>query len=162
MQIRRAEVDDAPAMARQMHAVVEEGRWLASEVDRSVDDLTQMFQTGLEAGHILLVLDDDGEILGAAGVHPTGVEGVHSLGMSLLAEHRGSGWGRRLLDAALAEAVEAGVRKIELEVFPDNPRAIALYVSAGFDVEGMKRDHYPRLDGTLRSALLMARFLRPG
>jgi RimJ/RimL family protein N-acetyltransferase len=46
-------------------------------------------------------------------------------------------------------------------VFPDNGRGIALYAGCGFEIEGVKRDHYPRLDGTYRSAVLMARFLDP-
>ena len=37
--------------------------------------------------------------------------------------------------------------------------AIALYSSAGFEVEGLRRDHYRRRDGRLRSALVMARLL---
>ena len=50
-----------------------------------------------------------------------------------------------------------GAHKVELEVWPDNARAIALYLSAGFEIEGFRRDHYRRRDGTLRSAVLMAR-----
>jgi ribosomal protein S18 acetylase RimI-like enzyme len=36
-------------------------------------------------------------------------------------------------------------------------RAIALYVAHGFEVGGVRRDHYRRRDGTLRSAILMGR-----
>ena len=35
----------------------------------------------------------------------------------------------------------------------------ALYATSGFEVEGLKRDRYRRKDGSLRSALLMARRL---
>jgi RimJ/RimL family protein N-acetyltransferase len=41
-------------------------------------------------------------------------------------------------------------------VWTDNARAIALYAATGFEVEGLRRDHYRRRDGRLRSALLMA------
>lgn len=41
-------------------------------------------------------------------------------------------------------------------MWTDNARAIALYASAGFAVEGVRRDHYRRRDGSLRSTLLMA------
>lgn len=80
--------------------------------------------------------------------------------MSILPTFRGRGWGRRLLDAALNEASAAGIRKVVLEVFPENARAVALYLSSGFEIEGVKRDHYPRRDGSIRSAVMMARFLR--
>ncbi|HUB99737.1 MAG TPA: GNAT family N-acetyltransferase [Solirubrobacterales bacterium] len=49
------------------------------------------------------------------------------------------------------------VHKLELEVFDDNTAAIGLYESAGFEREGLRRDHYRREDGSLRSALIMAR-----
>jgi RimJ/RimL family protein N-acetyltransferase len=35
-------------------------------------------------------------------------------------------------------------------------RAIALYSRVGFTVEGVRRDHYRRRDGSLRSTMLMA------
>jgi ribosomal protein S18 acetylase RimI-like enzyme len=63
------------------------------------------------------------------------------------------------MTAALEAARSRGVVKVELEVFPDNARAIGLYASSGFEIEGYKRNHYPRLDGTRRSAVLMAKFL---
>jgi ribosomal protein S18 acetylase RimI-like enzyme len=141
-----------------MKAVVDEG-WLATESDRTVEELTERLRTELEQGHVLLALVDEGEVVGALGVNPTRVRGVHGLGMSILAEHRGKGWGRRLLEAGVEAARVQGVRKLELEVFTDNPQAIALYVSSGFEVEGVRRDHYERLDGSVRSTLLMARFL---
>jgi RimJ/RimL family protein N-acetyltransferase len=78
---------------------------------------------------------------------------------------RGGRWlatepgGQALLEAAL-NARPAEVHKIELEVFPDNEAAIGLYRSYGFEQEGVRRDHYRRNDGSLRSAVIMARLLR--
>ncbi len=146
-------------MARQMKAVADEGRWLATQSDRTVEDLTDRFCAALAEDHVLLVLEHDGRILGMLGLHPTGVADVYSLGMSLLEEFRGQGWGRRLIAAGLDAARSRGVAKIELEVFADNARALALYASEGFEIEGYRRDHYPRLDGSRRSAWLMAKFL---
>lgn len=159
MEIRPARETDADLMAEQMKAVVDEGRWLGTEPDRSVADLAEWFRSSLEEDHILFVLEQDGRIRGAISIHPTGIGGVHTLGMSILKEFRGRGWGRRLVLAALDEARRRGVVKVVLEVWPDNGRAIALYASSGFEIEGYKRHHYPRLDGSRRSAVMMARFL---
>lgn len=38
-------------------------------------------------------------------------------------------------------------------------QTVALYARSGFAVEGFRRDHYRRRDGSLRSTLLMARSL---
>ena len=67
-----------------------------------------------------------------------------------------------LLDAALEHAGNTGAHKISLEVWTDNARAIALYAGAGFEVEGLRRDHYRRQDGRLRSTLLMGRRVPAG
>lgn len=60
--------------------------------------------------------------------------------------------------SSLTRAAPARTR-VELKVWPDNQRAIRLYESLGFTVEGVRRNHYRRRDGTLRSAVLMARIL---
>jgi ribosomal protein S18 acetylase RimI-like enzyme len=162
MQVRPANFDDCGPIARGMKVVVDEGRWLATESSAAVEDLEQRFRASVEwEGHFLFVLEDGGERVGALGMHPSAVDGVLSLGMWILPGCRGRGGGRMLMDAALA-AVPSGAHKIELEVFPDNAAAISLYRDFGFEEEGLRRDHYRREDGTLRSALIMARLLPAG
>ena len=162
MEVRPATIEDCAAIARGMKVVVDEGRWLATEPGASTEDLEQRFRASVEwDGHFVFVLEDDGEMAGAIGLHPSHAEGVLALGMWVLPEQRGRGGGRLLIDAAL-EARPPGAHKIELEVFPDNAAAIELYRSVGFEQEGLRRDHYRREDGTLRSALLMARLFDDG
>jgi putative acetyltransferase len=81
--------------------------------------------------------------------------------MAILPEARGQGGGRALLTALQDHAHATGAHKISLEVWTDNARAIALYAAAGFEVEGLRRDHYRRRDGALRSTLIMAWRIRP-
>ena len=98
-------------------------------------------------------------MVGHAAAHETATSGVPSVGMAILPEARGRGGGRSLLAAILDHARASDAHKVELDVWPDNARAIALYASAGFEVEGLRRNHYRRRDGSLRSALLMSRLL---
>jgi RimJ/RimL family protein N-acetyltransferase len=63
------------------------------------------------------------------------------------------------MEAAEAWARDAGVRKLELHVFPYNEAAIALYESLGYEREGYRRDHYRRADG-FADVILMAKVLR--
>jgi ribosomal protein S18 acetylase RimI-like enzyme len=60
------------------------------------------------------------------------------------ASHRRRGIGRALLEECAAWARGAGVRKLELHVFPWNEAAIALYESFGFLREGYRKGHYQR------------------
>jgi RimJ/RimL family protein N-acetyltransferase len=155
MHVRDATFEDCDALGAGMKAVVDEGRWLATEA-ATADELADRFRQVILEGDPLLVLEEDGGILGSLGLHSTDARGVLSLGMWVLAAHRGRGGGRMLMEAALAARPE-DVHKIELEVWPDNEAAIALYRKLGFEEEGLRRDHYRRRDGSLRSSLIMAK-----
>lgn len=159
--VREATSADAEAMARVLAAVAEEGS-IGSEPPVDVEARAQRFREAVDENlgpGGMWVLDDEGRVVGTAGAHESGPTGVLSLGMALLPEARGRGGGRALLDAVLDRARARGAHKVELEVWPDNARAIALYARAGFHVEGVRRAHYRRRDGSLRSTLLMAYLL---
>jgi RimJ/RimL family protein N-acetyltransferase len=71
------------------------------------------------------------------------------------AGHRRQGVGRSLMEAAVAWARDAGVRKLELHVFPWNEPAIRLYEAMGFEREGYRKAHFWRGDEYV-DAVLMA------
>jgi len=48
-------------------------------------------------------------------------------------EARGSGLGRALVEAVIDRATERGCRRVELDVNSENPAALALYRSLGFE-----------------------------
>ncbi len=106
----------------------------------------------------VFVAEVDGRIVGRLSIardqHPASRH-VADLGLMVAADRRGQGVGRALLAAAVEWAREAGVRKLELHVFPWNEPAIRLYERFGFDREGVRRGHYRR-DGEDVDAILMA------
>jgi len=162
MRVRRATAADAEAFVRVLATVAEEGRWIGTEGGFDVAERTARERATIEAGEERWLLeDDDGRVVGNLGLHPTHARGVYSVGMSIVASARGRGGGRLLMDTVLRHLATTDAHKLELEVWPDNGRAISLYVSYGFEVEGLRRDHYRRRDGSLRSSLIMARPLRP-
>jgi ribosomal-protein-alanine N-acetyltransferase len=83
--------------------------------------------------------------------------------LAVHADHRGLGWGGRLLDALLAEAVRRGCHEVLLEVRADNGAALALYERRGFATIATRERYYT--DGTaaliLRHSPAQAA-LRPG
>jgi RimJ/RimL family protein N-acetyltransferase len=89
--------------------------------------------------------------------HPASAH-VADLGLMVAASHRRQGIGRRLLAEAERWAREAGVRKLELHVFPHNEAAIRLYETYGFEREGYRKGHFRRVDGYV-DAILMAMLL---
>ncbi len=69
---------------------------------------------------------------------------VADLGLMVAATVRRRGIGWALLEQAAEWARAAGVRKLELHVFPYNEPAIRLYGRFGFVREGLRRGHYRR------------------
>lgn len=77
------------------------------------------------------------------------------LGMGIMPSYRGQGLGRRLIEATLQAARDAGIERVELSVHADNSRAIALYEKVGFVREGLARRSV-RIDGRYKDAIHMA------
>lgn len=166
MQVRPVTPDDAAAIAAILAAVAEERLWIGTEPPVDVTARAQRIRdehaSGLAVGWLAVDDADEtpGQVVGCLSlVCRERDPAVATLGMAILAQARGRGGGRLLMQAALAHATEARMHKIDLEVWPENARAISLYAAFGFQVEGLRRDHYLRIDGSRRSALLMARFI---
>jgi ribosomal protein S18 acetylase RimI-like enzyme len=94
----------------------------------------------------LIVRDDTEYLLAAAGDGPA--QGVAQVryrwaiwweaedcwleDLFVAAEARGNGLGRALVEAMLERAAARGCRRVELDVNTENPAALALYRSLGF------------------------------
>ena len=107
------------------------------------------------SGRLLLAVADSG---------PAGCVGLRDLGdgvcemkrLYVRPAFRGSGVGRQLAEAVLAEAKAAGYRQMRLDTLPSMGRAVALYESLGFrPVEPYTANPHP-------GALFLARTLSPG
>ena len=77
------------------------------------------------------------------------------LGIGLLAAYRRRGIGAKLALAAIDEARQVGIERIELEVLASNQNAIRLYRQLGFVPEGLKR-RARLLDGHYEDKVFMA------
>jgi L-phenylalanine/L-methionine N-acetyltransferase len=101
----------------------------------------------------------DGRVVGEAGLHVGRRKGRHagSLGIMVHDQFQGQGIGRELLETLLHVADNfLGLVRVELEVYPDNTRAIGLYESCGFEHEGRKRKAVWR-HGEHQDTLIMGR-----
>ena len=161
IRVRRAEPTDAAVLVALAEAVGREGgRWmLTTEGWRSIRDERRYLRTvRRHPDAAVFVAEEDGDVLArlslARDPHPASRH-VADLGLMVAQGARRKGIGRMLLEEAVAWASGAGIRKLELHVFPWNEPAIRLYESFGFEREGYRKGHYER-DGEDVDAILMA------
>ena len=147
------DVDEALAM---FGAVAEEGLWLGTEAGFDAERRREAWLAGLDdpAQGSFVGVTDESVIVGMASFALTGA-GVADIGMAVADRSRGRGLGGRLLDALISAAGDVGAHKVALQVWPHNQRAIALYRSRNFVVEGRMQRHYRRRNGELWDAVLM-------
>lgn len=159
--IRPAVPHDAPALVELARAVGSEpeGWLIATENWRSATEERRYLRAlrGHPHAQVFVAETPDG-LVGRLSIardpHPASAH-VADLGLMVAASHRRRGVGSGLLAEAVDWARAAGVRKVELHVFPHNAPAIALYVAFGFTREGYRRGHYRRTDDYV-DAILMA------
>ena len=123
-------------------------RLLPSSIDNTMaipserlSDSRHRIETSGPDDHVFVAVLD-GQVVGLAGLHVGTRKLRHSgsVGMMVHDQFQGRGIGRDLLETLLHVADSfLGLTRVELEVYPDNARAIRLYESCGFEHEGRKR-----------------------
>jgi len=98
-------------------------------------------------GGVLLLASDDGESAGCVALRRLDPESGEMKRMYVRDAYRGSGLGRRLAYAVIAEARSRGYRRLLLDTLPKLTTAIALYRSLGF------RESPPYLEAPTPGAL---------
>jgi putative acetyltransferase len=109
----------------------------------------------------VLVAEVDGAVVGNVSLHiltMPRVRHIAHLGIMVDADYQSQGIGRALMTAALDLADNwLMLKRIELDVFVDNQRAVSLYRSLGFVVEGTRK-HAAVRNGEYVDDYLMARY----
>ena len=122
-------------------------------------EASEAYLAKLGPNNHLIVAEAEGALIGSASLDRFVGRRAHAAGLGMVvADHwQGKGVGTALM-AALTDLADnwLGLRRIELCVFADNTRAIALYRKFGFVEEGRQRAYALR-EGVLADSLLMAR-----
>ena len=163
LQIDNATLADAADLMALHRSVLEEGRYfitLAEEFHNSLErQRIIMRQLITQDNCCMLLARAQGQLVGMVlirGGFLRRMAHVGKLEIFMRSDCRGQGAGRTLMEAALQWAREhAVITKIGLSVFEDNERAVQLYRSMGFQVEGRRLGEYQDPDGTMRGDLLM-------
>jgi putative acetyltransferase len=106
-----------------------------------------------------LVAVVEARVVGMIGMVQSEGRRTHAanIGMAVHDAYVGRGCGRALMEAVIAQAdLWLNLTRLELSVWADNDRAIALYEHLGFEREGLHRAYAWR-DGAYADAITMAR-----
>jgi RimJ/RimL family protein N-acetyltransferase len=143
---------------RALDVVARERKYLVLVEAPPLPEMRQFVLSNIEKGNPMFVALAGDEVIGWCDIRRDFFASrAHrgTLGMGIVPHWRGLGIGSRLLNEALEKARRDDFVRVELDVFADNVRAIALYEKAGFLREGMQRDA-SLIDGQFRDAILMA------
>lgn len=150
MHVRPAILEDAQAIA-EVHVKSWQGAYrglLPHEylAGLSVERRTQMWTRILSDStlDVFVALDNDAKVVGFASLQASrdddASDGTGEVtAIYVLPDYWGQGYGRALMDAALARAREMGFRAVTLWVLSSNARAKSFYEKAGFTTDGTEK-----------------------
>lgn len=158
MDLRRARPEDDARLV-----AIDDATWTAAVSPAGVPPPGRSFFAGHTRPEDVLVAEVDGVVVGYAAVGnviplPSHEHVLELRGLAVDPAAAGRGVGRRLVEAAVAEARERGSRKVSLRVLGPNEVARRLYAACGFVEEGVLRGEF-LLDGRYVDDVLMARYL---
>jgi GNAT superfamily N-acetyltransferase len=128
----RAE-DQATARWLVITGLGERWGWIDESLNSDLNDITESYASGL-----FLVAYLDGELVGTGAllpeVTPEGIQALRVVRMSVRADLRRQGLGRRILDALLDYARAEGCRLVVLETTATWTDAVRFYTHYGFQL----------------------------
>jgi putative acetyltransferase len=154
--IRSVSVADAGRIVEIDRDVVADGRGAVLELDQlpsvqvvaaRIDALFAAQSAGVAS--TMLVAEEGDRVVGYAHreqLTPKRLQHVGVLDLAVDPAHQGRGHGRALMEALIEDSWSWGLLRLELYVRADNVRAVALYRSLGFVLEGTRRG-FVRLPG---------------
>lgn len=165
--IREARSDDAEGMVSYMQLLAAELNnnilYEAGEFSYTVEEERSVIESTVASDNsVFVVADAGGEIVGIANIAGGRRRAArHSglIGISLHPAYRDQGIGTRMMRYLISWARESGIiTRLELHVFVHNSRAIHVYESLGFVLEGINRNAFIK-DGRYVDSMVMALLL---
>ena len=161
LEIRRAAAADAAAIcAIHNQGIVD--RVATLDTTLRTPDLTREWLAERGPRHPVLVAERGGGVVGWASLNRFNPRAAydHVADFSVYVERacRGTGTGRRLLEALVDTARAIGYHKMVLAALPHNAAGIALYTRGGFTHVGIYREQ-GQLDGRWVDVVIMEKLL---
>jgi len=135
MKVRQFDREDLSYILAIQGKNAQAAQWPASEYERLANEPGGMI---LVAGLETMTPE---KLLGFAAFHRV-IDEAELQNIAVDPEHQHQGVGRALLEEARKRLLEAGAKRVFLEVRRSNRPALALYYSVGFGVHSLRKDYY--------------------
>jgi len=159
--IRCARLDDAAAVCAIYNQGIED-RLATLETRLRTAEEQRRWLESRDARHPVLVAERAGEVLGWGSLNAFNPREAYAhvadFSIYVARETRGTGVGRRLLDALVDSARDIGYHKMVLAAFDWNAAGMRLYERAGFRRVGVYREQ-GRLNGRWVDTVVMEKLL---
>lgn len=158
LRIEYTSEERAVLCGKTINTVAAEKKYLATTQEFPPEQTVEFVKSIIKHNYTQFLLIDNETVAGWCDIIPKPqiiLSHCGVLGMGLLKEYRGQGWGKRLIRTAIDDAFSKKIERIELEVFESNETAISLYKKVGFTVEG-KKIKAKKFNGVYDNVVLMA------
>ena len=135
------------------------------EINITIDKEMEILKNNLNSNKdIMIAAFINDELAGNAGISCVGdldkIRHRAEFGISIKEKFWNNGIGNILIKEIIEQARNMGYEQIELGVFSDNKKAVALYKKYGFEVWGYTKNGFKIKDGTYRDEIIMGKILK--
>ena len=127
----------------QIEQLVQSHPWTAKQFEESIDS------------YVATVVEQQGQVVGFCILQPV-LDEANLLLMAIHPSQQGKGLGYKLLESSMA-LLKNNPLQIFLEVRESNQAAIALYEKSGFHQIDIRKNYYPKPDGSREHAIIMVK-----
>lgn len=135
MKLRQFATDDLAAILTIQGKNPEAAQWLESDYSSLAKDP----RGAILVAELETVIPP--KVVGFVAIHRV-LDEAELRNIAVDPEHQHQGVGRALLQETRRRLLEAGVKRIFLEVRPSNQQALGLYYSVGFGLHSVRKDFY--------------------
>lgn len=132
------------------------------ENEADVDYVKKALSSSLEDGLGIVIVDKSDKVMAEMHAHQPGLfcfsHVLTDLTIAVDSDHQGTGLSRKISEAFMLRIIDhhPEVQRVELMVRESNSKAIKLYHTLGFAIEGKMHSRVKNLDGLLEADIPMA------